>query len=150
MTKIRYINSSVAADKSIGLIEKKLVENGATDNPKSYDPQGTLYSMQFRRLANGRFISYELPANIMGVYHYLNSQRKGRVTELQKKSDMEQAQRTAWKLIYEWVDMQMTMVNLQQMEFEQIFLPQMIVAGENGTGKTTYQAMKDGNFLALK
>lgn len=143
MTKIRNITSSVPADRSVTLIEKKLVENGASHIMKNYS-DGLLQGISFRKEINGVPIAYELPAKVEPVLQLLLKQYK-RPTALQINSAREQAQRTAWKLIYEWVDLQMSMIALEQMKFEEIFLPKMIVA----PGRTAFDVLQDSGFKAL-
>ena len=55
-----------------------------------------------------------------------------------------QAARTAWKLVQDWVEIQMAMVKMQQAELTQVFLPYM------WDGKQTlYMAYKANNFKQL-
>ncbi len=64
-----------------------------------------------------------------------------------KKSDFrEQAERTAWKLQQDWVEVQMSMIQMKQAEFLQVFVAYIYDAKAE---KTFYQQLKDKNFLAL-
>jgi hypothetical protein len=55
-----------------------------------------------------------------------------------------QAARTAWKLIQDWVELQMALIKMRQAEFLQVFLPYVW----NGK-KTFYTALKEQNFKLL-
>ena len=59
--------------------------------------------------------------------------------------------RTAWRLVQEWVDIQATMIDLNQVDAAEVFMPYMIV-GRNGG--TLYDAAiasgKYGKFLQIE
>ena len=53
-----------------------------------------------------------------------------------------QARRTAWRNIKDWLDAQMALIETEQVKLEEIFLPYMT----DGSGKTLYEYMKEGDF----
>ncbi len=56
----------------------------------------------------------------------------------------EQAARTAWKIVQDWVEVQMSMIQTKQADFEEVFLPYLY------DGRTTvYQRVVDQGFKAL-
>lgn len=61
-----------------------------------------------------------------------------------KKDFHEQAERTAWKIVQDWVEVQMSMIQMQQAEILQVFLPYLF----DGR-RTYYQALKDSNYAGL-
>jgi len=62
-----------------------------------------------------------------------------------RRSDFaEQAERTAWKIIQDWVEVQMSMIQMKQADFREVFLP-YVWDGE----RTYYQALKESGFRAL-
>ena len=63
-----------------------------------------------------------------------------------KKSDFrEQAERTAWRLIQDWIEIEMSRIQLKQGDVREIFLSYVMVDGK----RTFFQAIKDGRFRAL-
>ncbi len=140
---IRNQNSTVPAERSINNIEKKLIENGATDIMKQYE-DGKITSLCFRKAHNNQHLAFKLPANVNAIYATLCKEYK-RIKPGQAAMCMAQAERTAWKLIYEWVDLQMTMIRLEQVEFAEVFLPYMLV----GKNQTVYTHLNQNNFKAL-
>jgi len=62
-----------------------------------------------------------------------------------RKSDFaQQAERTAWKIVQDWIEVQMSMIQMKQAEYREVFLP-YAWDGE----RTFYQALKEGGFKAL-
>lgn len=146
MSNIRNYTSSVPADKSVGNIEKLLVKHGATGIMKEYDGGGNLDSIAFRKLVKGETVSFQLPARVEQVYQLLLRQRKGRPTEPQRKAIYDQAKRTAWKNIHDWVDIQMALIEMEQVEFVEVFLPYAMV----GPGQTVYSRIQENGLKALQ
>jgi hypothetical protein len=56
----------------------------------------------------------------------------------------EQAARTAWRLMQDWVEIQLSFVQMEQAELVEVFLP-YIWDGQ----RTFFEKLKGGNFLAL-
>lgn len=61
-----------------------------------------------------------------------------------KKDFTDQASRTAWKIVQDWVEVQMSMIQLKQADLIQVFLPYVF----DGR-RTYYQALKESNFAGL-
>ncbi len=62
-----------------------------------------------------------------------------------KKSDFrEQGERTAWKLMQDWIEVQISMIQLKQADTLQVFLPYVW----DGT-QTYYDALKTNDFKAM-
>ena len=59
------------------------------------------------------------------------------------KPDREQAERTAWRNIRDWILAQMAFVEAGNVEVDEVFLPYLT----DGKGKTLYQVYKDGQLL---
>lgn len=146
MTKpnIRNYTSEVAATKSIAMIEAKLVAHGATDIMKQYD-NGMIKGMAFRKVHNMQHLAFQLPANVEQVYKVMLSAKGGRHTVTALQNLRKQAERTAWKNVFDWVDIQMTLIAMEQAEFAEVFLPYMLV----GKDETVFQKLNNDGFKAL-
>lgn len=120
-----------------------LAEAGASGIHKEY-VNGALIALAFSiNLPVGRLMTIRLPANQSAVYLTMKKSilrpRKGTLDKLN-----EQAARTAWKLMQDWVEVQLSLIKMQQVDVLQVFLPYV------WDGKRTfYESLKDHNYIAL-
>jgi hypothetical protein len=63
-----------------------------------------------------------------------------------RKKLPEQAERTAWKIVADWVDAQMAMIELAQIEFMEVFLPYLYDASSE---QTYFEKLRDKSFVGL-
>lgn len=77
----------------------------------------------------------KLPANVDAVHKVLNRQKV--------KCDREQAERVAWRILKDWVEAQMAILESQMVQMDEIFLPYMIAK----EGLTTYELYKNNQLL---
>jgi hypothetical protein len=143
---LRNYTSGSPVDRSVSLIEKKLVESGARHISKEYD-RGMLVGITFAICdANSKMVPIRLPANIERCEQLFSAEVK-RPRKGTKDKIRQQAERTAWKLLADWVDVQCSMIMLQQAEPLEIFLPYLF---DGNLGQTFFQALKTGTkFKAL-
>ena len=142
---MKNYTSTVAMEKTVAKIEVFLIQNGARDILKNYDDDGKLTGIVFqvRDPKTQKMIPFRLPSNVDGVYKWLLDQRV-RITDTTRKTLRAQAERTAWKTIQDWVEVQMSMIEMEQASLVEIFLP-YVWDGE----KTYFQRLEDNGFKAL-
>ena len=140
---IKNYTSMLPVEKTILRIELALVTGGAVGIMKDYK-NGELEAISFSVPSpEKRLVAIKLPANVDAVYEVLMSAMKRPQAKTEKRLRA-QAARTAWKLIQDWVEVQMAMIKMQQAELIQVFLPYVW----NGK-KTFYGALKEGGFKLL-
>lgn len=141
---LKNYTSEVSAQNSMNKIEKALVAAGATDISKGYK-EGICVDIKFRIVHNGLPMFFKLPAQVDACFKILwrDIKRPQPGTEDRIKA---QAERTAWKIISDWVDCQLSMIMLQQAEMLQVFLP---YAYNQQKDQTFFEQIKDGGFKAL-
>jgi hypothetical protein len=141
---IKNYTSGVPVDRTIARIEAILVRGGATNIIKDYK-DGELDAVCFSVLhpGTGKYLTVRLPANVESVFRSLHETvkrpREGTVEKLR-----DQASRTAWKLMQDWVEVQMSLIQMHQVEFLQVFLP-YVWDGQ----RTFYTALKETGFKML-
>lgn len=75
-----------------------------------------------------------LPANVAAVQKVLEKQRV--------KADYAQAERVAWRIVKDWVEAQMAILESEMVQMDEIFLPYMT----DNAGHTLYQAYLDNQL----
>jgi hypothetical protein len=58
----------------------------------------------------------------------------------------EQSERTAWKLLSDWVDIQMSLIELDQVELIEVFMPYLYDVAKD---QTFFEKMKAEGFAML-
>lgn len=76
-----------------------------------------------------------LPANADAVHTVLKRQKV--------KYDREQAERVAWRIVKDWVEAQMAILESEMVQMDEIFLPYMV----NSSGETLFEAYRNKQFL---
>jgi hypothetical protein len=143
---IKNYTSTVPADHSVVHIERRLVAQKAKNIMKQYGPTGKLDAIAFIVELNGHDMPFKLPAKVEQVYKKLTGAvrraRKGTMARIE-----DQAERTAWKLMADWVDVQMSLIELDQVEFLEVFLPYVY---NPSTQQTFYEKIKGGGYKLLQ
>lgn len=129
---IKNYTSCVPIEKSVAQIERRLVEHGAHDILKIYEDR-RLVGVAFIATIDGNKIPFRIPARVENVRKVMVSALK-RPRAGSVKRATEQAERTAWKLLADWVDVQMSLLELDQAKFMEVFLPYVY----NHEDKTTF------------
>ena len=142
---LKNYTSTVPASTSMARIEKCLVSAGATDISKKYS-EGICTGITFRMVITGHVpMFFQLPAKIEPCFNVLWKEIKRPQADTKQKI-REQAERTAWKIIADWVEIQLSMIMLEQAEPLQVFLPYCYNPAKE---QTFYEQLKQTNFKGL-
>ena len=142
--KLLNYSTKVAAPVTIGQIMDILVKHGADNinvvyDPETHQPRALAWRVQTRQ---GN-LSYALPCRVDAVFEILTRQR---VLVRNAQARREQAARVAWRILKDWVEAQMALLETGMVDLEEIFLPYMLT----GTGehqRTVYEALQAGSGL---
>lgn len=142
---LKNYTSSVPVINSINRIEHRLAQAGATHIAKSYNgerPIGMIFQIPVGNLP----MTFKLPAKPEKVFEFMIKQRnrppKGSALETLRM----QAERTAWKILSDWIDIQVSLIQVDQVEAVEVFLP-YVYDGKNN--QTLFEKMKENNFKQL-
>ncbi len=132
--------TSVDCEKTISEIQKCLAKHGATKIVTDYE-NSIPSSVTFCLPINGRMIGYVLPANYRGVLKTMKNDKK----VPNSKCTEEQARRVSWRIVKDWVQAQMAIVESEQADMAEVFLPYAVTK----TGDTMYQYIQKTPNLFL-
>lgn len=132
---IKNYTTKVDVYQSLGEIQGAFAKNGARKIMIDYDENGNPVGVTFGINTPQGSLGFLLPANIEGVLKVFAKQKI--------KTDREQAERTAWRNIRDWVLAQMAFVEAGNVEVDEVFLPYLT----DGKGRTLYQVYQSGQLL---
>ena len=133
--------TTIKAEKTAAEIQVKLAKAKAQAVLCEYDSDGVLCAMSFRVMTTQGMVSFRMPANTAGVLRALN--RDPRVPKRLKTP--EQAANVTWRVLKDWIEAQLAIVEAEMAELTEVFLPYAQGQG----GQTVYEAMQAHGFKAL-
>lgn len=129
-------------EQTIGEIQKMLSRFDVSAMMTDYE-SGQVSAVSFKVNVDGKPMAFRLPCNWRAVRAVFDEQGIRSVKHKDRDLD-NQAIRTAWKVIHDWMKAQLALVEINMVTLPQIFLPYMIVRG----GKTVAEKMsEDPTFL---
>ena len=123
--------TTIAAEKSIGEIQKMLAARGAETIVVQY-VNGRPGALFFIIPTSYGKVPFRLPANIEAITRVMERQ------QVRKRVPLDMAERVAWRIIKDWCKAQMAILETEMVDLEQIFLPYMV-----SQNKTLYEVMKE-------
>jgi hypothetical protein len=126
--------------KTIAEIQSILVQHGATNISIDFANQIPV-ALTFLIELNGEFINFRLPNNAQGVYNALCNE-----TKIPKRfKTPEQAQKVAWRILKDWIEAQIAIIEAGLATLPQVFLPYAVTQN----GQTLYElaSVKGLKFL---
>jgi len=137
MALLNY-TTKIDADKTAAEIAKCLSMHGATSILTDYDPvENTVIALSFKIRMGEQDLGFRLPVDWKPVFEIMSKGKKftwGDRGE-KRKSDLKiQSVRTAWRIVKDWVEAQMALVETRMVTTSQVFLP--------------YAVMRDGRTLS--
>lgn len=132
--------TSIDAEKTIGEITKCLVKHGANKIVADYHdllPCAVTFCLQ----VDGNTVAFALPANYEGV---LNSMKRDKKVP-SRLCTKDQALRVSWRIVKDWVEAQMAIVEAKLADPAEVFLPYAV----HKSGQTLYNHLKSNGMLML-
>ena len=107
-----------------------------------YGPEGEVAAVSFRMLYNDVMISFRLPAHVDSIYVIMQNEKGVQ----RKHRSRDHARRIAWRIIKDWVEAQLALVEAEQAEMVEVFLP---YAQDPQTGETIFKKLARSDFKLL-
>lgn len=138
---IKNYTTSIKVEKTIGEIESILAKFGASKIMKEFDKEGNPESLSFIIATEHGTMPFKLPMRLEKVYSILCK------SQIPKKlRSREQAARIGWRILKDWVDSQMALLQIEMAKIEEILLPYVVQKG----GKTMYEMIEERGFKYLQ
>lgn len=133
--------TSIAAAKTVAQVEDKLVKHGAKAILSEFD-NGNIKSLSFKIETPYGDLGFRLPIKPEAVLVILKRQSEnGQIRPA--FATHEQAVKVAWRILKDWIEAQMAILETEMVTIEQVFLPYLVI----GDGHTLYESMVDRHFL---
>lgn len=120
---------------TLGAIQGQLVKHGAKKIMQDYDDHGRIAALTFLIDTPAGMRGIRLPANVDKVYSVLHRQKI--------KCDREQSERVAWRIVKDWVEAQIAILESEMVQMDEIFLPYMV----NNNGQTFFEAYRNNQLM---
>lgn len=127
--------------KTVAEIEKILSEHGVMSIMKQYE-DGQVVSLSFLIDDGKKKIPVRMPIRVDECLKVMQKQKKEH-PKMQIKATKEQASKVAWRIMKDWIEVQMALLEINMVRFEEIFLPYIETTG----GKTIYEKLEERKFL---
>ena len=138
---ISNYTTKISPDTTIGEISQMLSRFGAKRIITDYDDDGAAKQVQFMLDVKGRIIFYQLPCNAEGV---LKTLERDRVESRYRNID--HAKKVAWRIIRDWVEAQIAIVDAGQAQMAEVFLPYAVAKD----GTTLFSQLETGKIKLLE
>ncbi len=132
--------TKVSPEKTLYEIQNILRKAGASKVSVDYKDQIPV-AVTFCLALNGNTTPFLLPCNFKGVLKAMQNDLK----VSRSKATEERAQWVSWRILKDWIEAQLAIVEAHMAEMSEVFLPYAITKD----GTTVYQAIKSGGMKLL-
>lgn len=106
-------------------------------------PVGIVFTMDYK----GQPLNFSLPIQTKKIRKLIDNPKVRANLRPAKHGNLdEQAVRVGWRIVRDWVEAQMALVEVEMVTLEQVFLPYLVI---NNNGETLSERMLAGNGLKL-
>lgn len=132
--------TKIDAAKTVAEIQSILGAKGAKSVSAQY-VNGEATAIFFSIDVQDQPVNFRLPCNWEGVLRCFQTDR-----QVPRSSETkEQAQRTAWRIVKDWVEAQLAIIDSGQAEMAEVFMPYALTAN----GQTCFQRLTSNPQLLL-
>jgi hypothetical protein len=136
--------TEVSAERSVAEIQSKLAKAGAWSILHEYQRgTGELIGLSFQIDTQFGPMAFRLPANIDAVAKILIKHRTRQ--RYAKDGDRQKAARVAWRILKDWIEAQLALIETEQVKMEQVFFAFV----QDSKGRTLYEAYEEKKFAGL-
>jgi len=129
--------TSIDPHKTVGEIQKLLASKGARGILLEYNEHGDPSAVAFQIEVQGQQLRYRLPCRAERVFDILGKQWKAGKVE-RRYTTMQHATRVAWRIIKDWIEAQLAIVEAGMVDMAEVFMPYQLMANN----QTMYEVMQ--------
>lgn len=127
--------TGIDPDKTASEIARCLSMHGAKAVLTEYDEEeGYVTALSFKIMLNDQDMGFRLPCDWKPVLTILENDRK----VPRSRATKDQAIRTAWRIVKDWIEAQMALVETRMVTTQEVFLPYAVMRD----GRTLYEHME--------
>ena len=142
MALLNY-STKIPALTTAAEVQRMLAKHGARKVMLDYGDGGEPESLTFQVLRGEEPLAFRVPVRPDLVLKVLQRQHaKGLLKSHMPRPTQEHAGRVAWRIIKDWVEAQMAILETEMVTMEEVFLPYLV----DRKGQTLYQLMTDHGF----
>lgn len=141
MAKGNVLNytTQINAEKSAGEIVQLLAVHRARRIELLYS-EGKCVGLSFSLLMGDQEQGFRLPVNSSATFQRMHSQwKEGRLPA--RYASKEQAERVSWRILKDWVEAQIAIIETGMVTPSQVFLPYLLVDGQRTLYEVTEERM---------
>ena len=134
--------------QTVSEIQQILSKQGATHfaiRNEGSRPAAVSFAIDFK----GQPLNFLLPCNYKGVYQIIKKD-KATIQKLRMVNSMDKLEQhsynVAWRIIKDWIEAQMALVQVEMVKIEEVFMPYLII---NAQGDTLSKKILEGGGLKL-
>lgn len=133
--------TTIDTHKTVGEITAMLVKRGALQVSTTYENMNPV-SISFMVPTKGISIFFRMDCNYLGALAAMKADSK----VPKAKCNEQQAYRTAWRIIFIYIQAQMSLIECNLYQMPQLLLPFIV---NQQTGLTMWQQIESGNTAAF-
>lgn len=133
--------TTIDSFKTVSEIEYILMKHHAKSIMKNYEGE-SITGLSFLIDTGIQKIPVRLPVKVDECLKVLKKEKMENPRK-QIKDTREQAERVAWRILKDWVEAQMGLLDIEMVRFEEIFLPYI----QTNNGQTVYERLEEKQFL---
>lgn len=133
-------STKIPASKTVAELQSYLGSHGAQHVSTEYDA-GKPVAVRFAATLGAQLVWFRMPSDPQGVYAAMRSDR----SVPPRYRTLEQAERTAWRIVKDWCEAQFALVEARQATLAQVFLPYALVNRDT----TLYEQIADRGLPQL-
>lgn len=137
---IKNYSTTIAVEKTVAEIERLLVKHGVKQVFKEYDNNEVVF-LSFGIEYKNEIIPIRLSTKVDEIKKRLTEHANQGKIKSTYRDNIEQARRVSWRIMLDWIDSQLVMVELGQREIIEVFLADVV---DLGTKETLFQKLTDG------